>query len=57
MVPGLRKYRRVFHVEESNDFRGTDLIEHRIVTGDAKPIRKLPYGVPFVLRKEMEDQV
>jgi hypothetical protein len=31
------------------------LIEHRI-TGDAKPMRKAPYRVPFAL-KEMEDQV
>ena len=51
------KYRHVFHEEGSNDFRGTDLVEHKIVTGDAKPIRKPPYRVPFALRKEMEDQV
>jgi hypothetical protein len=29
MEPVLRNYRHVFHVEGSNDFRGTDLIEHR----------------------------
>jgi len=57
MEPVLRKYRHVFHVKGSNDFRGTDLIEHRIVTGDAKPIRKPPYRVPFALRKEMDKQV
>jgi hypothetical protein len=33
------------------------LIEHRIITGDAKPIRKAPYRVPFALKKEMENQV
>ena len=27
----------VFH-EGRNDFQGTDLAEHKIVTGDAKPI-------------------
>jgi hypothetical protein len=42
MVLVLRKYRHIFHVEGSNDFRGTDLIEHRIITGDAKPIRNAP---------------
>jgi len=57
MEPILVKYRHVFHEEGSNDFRGTDLVEHKIVTGNAKPIRKTPYRVPFALRKEMEDQV
>jgi hypothetical protein len=57
MEPVLRKYRHIFHVEGSNDFRGTDLIELRIITGDAKPIRKAPYRVPFALNKEMENQV
>jgi hypothetical protein len=32
-------------------------VEHRIETGDAKPIRKSPYKVPYALRKEMETQV
>ena len=57
MEPVLTKYRHVFHEESSHDFPGTDLVEHRIVTGDTKPIRKTPYRVPFALRKEMEDQV
>jgi hypothetical protein len=57
MDPVLKKYRHIFHVEGSNDFKGTDLIELRIITGDAKPIRKAPYRVPFALKKEMEDQV
>jgi hypothetical protein len=53
----LRKYRHIFQVEGSNDFKGTDLIVHRIITCDAKPIRKAPYRVTFSLKKEMEDQV
>jgi hypothetical protein len=28
-------YRHVFYDEEKNDFGGTDVIEHRIITGDA----------------------
>jgi len=55
--PILVKYRHIFHEEGSNGFRGTDLVEHKIVTGNAKPIRKPPYRVPFALRKEMENQV
>jgi hypothetical protein len=53
----LRKYRHVFHREGSNDFKGTDLVKHEIITGDARSIRKAQYRVPFALRKEMEDQV
>lgn len=56
--PVLMKYRQVFHIERSNDFQGTYLAEHRIVTGDEKAIRKKnPYRVPFSLRKEMDSQV
>jgi hypothetical protein len=43
MEPVLRKYRHVFHVHGSNDFKGTNLTEHRIIIGDAKLIRKAPY--------------
>jgi hypothetical protein len=57
MEPLLMKYRHVFHQEGSNDFKGTDLVERTIGTGDAKPIRKAPYRVPFALRQEMENQV
>ena len=32
-------------------------MENKIVTGNAKPIIKPPYRVPFALRKEMENQV
>jgi hypothetical protein len=52
MEPVLKRYRHVFH-DESDEFKGTDLVEH-LITGDAKPIRKPPYRVPFALRKEME---
>jgi hypothetical protein len=55
MEPVVMKYRHVFHQEGSNDFKCTDLVEHRIVTGDVKPIRKSPFRVPFALRKEMQN--
>jgi hypothetical protein len=50
MEPVIRKYRKVFNDAEDHRFKGTDLVEHRIITGDAKPIRKAPYRVPFALR-------
>jgi hypothetical protein len=57
MEPVVRMYRHIFHVEGRNDFKDTDLIEHRIITGDAKPIRKAPYRVPLARKKELENQV
>jgi len=33
------------------------LAEHKIITGDARPIGKPPYRVPFALRKEMDNQI
>jgi len=44
-------------MNEDSPFQGTDLVEHRVVTGDARPIRNVPYRVPFALRDEMETQV
>ena len=41
----------------STVFQGTDLVKHKIVTVDAKPVRKSPYRVPFSLRREMEDKI
>ena len=34
---------QAFYDENSNDFKGTRVIEHEILVGDAKPIRKPPY--------------
>ena len=49
MEPVLTKHMHVFHEDEDNQFNGTDLVEHRIITGDAKPIQKAPYTVINVL--------
>ena len=57
LEPVLRKFRHVFHHDENAEFKGTDLVEHRIITGDAKPVRKAPYRVPYALREEMETEV
>ena len=55
--PVLMKYAHVFHEENTNYLKGTKVIEHQILVGDAKPIRKPPYRTPFALRQEMETQV
>jgi len=38
--PVPMKYAPVFHDEDSNEFKGTDVIEHQIVLEDTRPIRK-----------------
>jgi hypothetical protein len=44
--PVLRRFAHVFHDEDANDFKGTDIIEHQIDIGDARPIRRPQYRVP-----------
>jgi hypothetical protein len=55
--PVLVIYQGIFYVASSNDFKGTALVEHRIITGDAKPIKKRLYRVQFALRDEMKSKV
>lgn len=55
--PVLLKYAHVFHDEESNDFKGTNVVEHQILEGDTAPIRRPLYRTPYALRQEMQDQV
>jgi len=53
----LQKYAHVFHDEEINDFKSTDVIEHQILLEDNKPIRRPQYKTPFALKEEMKAQV
>ena len=55
--PVLQKYAHVFHDEETNDFKSTDVVEHKIVVTDRTPIRRPQYRTPYTLRGEMECQV
>jgi len=55
--PVLQKYAHVFHDEETNDFRSTNVVEHQILVTDPTPIRRPQYRTPFALREEMEFQV
>jgi hypothetical protein len=57
MEPVLYRYAHVFHDEEWNDFKSTDVVQHRIETEDALPIRKAPYRIPFALRQEVDNQM
>ena len=51
------KYAHVFHDEETSEFKGTDVIEHEILVGDATPITRIPYPTPNALRGEMKAQI
>jgi len=47
----------VFHDEETNDFKSTNVIEPEILLEDDKPIRRPHYKTPFALKDEMKTQV
>jgi hypothetical protein len=47
----------MIHNEETNDYKSTDVIEHKILVTDPTPIRRPQYRTPFPLRGEMESQV
>jgi hypothetical protein len=57
LEPVLNKFRHVFHPDEDAEFKGNGLVEHRIITGDAKPIRNASYRAPYALREGIEGQV
>jgi len=42
LEPVLLKYAHVFHDEEGNEFKGTNLVEHEILLNDTRPIRRPP---------------
>jgi len=55
--PVLIKYAGIFHDDEDYDFKSTNVVVHKIETGDATPIKKAPYKTPFALGQEMNRQV
>jgi hypothetical protein len=55
--PVLRKYAHVFHDEMCNDFKEINVIEHKILVGDANPITRAAYRTPYALRDEMQTEV
>jgi len=55
--PVLMKYAEIFHHDEDFDFMSIDVIVHMRVTGDAAPVWKAPYKIPYVLREEVDRQV
>lgn len=55
--PVLLQYAHFFHDVDTNYFKGTCVVEHKILTGDVCPIKQPPYRVPCSLRGEMRSQI
>jgi len=53
----LQKYAHIFHDKKTNDFKSTNVVEHKIVVTDPTPIRRTKYRTPFALRGELASQV
>jgi hypothetical protein len=53
----LIKYAGIFHDVEDNYFKSSNVVVHKIETGDGTPIKNVPYKTPFALREEMNRQV
>jgi hypothetical protein len=56
IVPVLTKCAGIFHDNEDNGYKSTNVVVHKIKTGDATPIKKAPYKTPFALRLEINWQ-
>uniref|UniRef100_A0A6P7GLT4 Uncharacterized protein LOC114344217 n=1 Tax=Diabrotica virgifera virgifera TaxID=50390 RepID=A0A6P7GLT4_DIAVI len=53
----LLEYRDVMDAETEGEFSCTNQVQHKIITGDAAPIAKPAYRVPFRLQDEMRRQI
>jgi hypothetical protein len=48
--PVINRYDHIFHDDGNNNFKIMHLVEQKmIITGNAQPIRKAQYRVPFAL--------
>jgi hypothetical protein len=47
LEPVSLKYAHVFHDEETDDFKGTGVIENQIIIGDVQPMRRPPVLTPY----------
>ena len=52
----LQKYKSVFQLND-NDYGETNITEHSIDTGDAKPLKQRQYRLPQIAKEEITKQV
>jgi hypothetical protein len=55
--PALLDYQDLFKKTEDGKIPRTDFGYHEIDTGDARPVKRNPYRIPYALRDEMRNQV
>jgi hypothetical protein len=55
--PALLDYQDLFKKTEDGIIPRTDLGLHAIDTGDARPVKRNPYRIPYALRDELRNQV
>jgi hypothetical protein len=53
----LCRFSHAFHEEGTNEFKGTDLLEHQIIPGEPQPISRPQYRVQLALIKGIEIQI
>jgi hypothetical protein len=53
----LLRYAHVLHDDETNDFKGKDMVEHQILLENVQPIRRPQYQTLYALRSEMKAQI
>ena len=56
-MPVLLRYAHVFHDDETNDFKGTDMVEHQLLVENVQPIRRTQYQTPYALRSETKAKI
>jgi hypothetical protein len=57
LVPVINEYSDLFRYDRSGMLPCTNKGFYKIKTGDAVPIKKNPYKVPFALKDEMKRQL
>jgi hypothetical protein len=55
--PVLRKYKHLFYGLESTQLGCTSQVEHSIETGNAKPIKRNPYRIPYALKAVVDEHI
>jgi hypothetical protein len=57
LEPVLQKYSHLFYGIGSTDIGCTSQVQHTIETGDARPIKRNPYRIPYALKLVVDEQI
>jgi len=53
----LRRYEHLFYALKSEELGCTSQVEHSIETGDARPIKRNPYRIPYALKPVVDENI